>query len=560
LPPTVQGILAARMDRLPTDDKALLQILAVIGKEFPLSLLTQVIGQPEAEIQGGLAHLQQGEFIYEQPAFPEPEYTFKHALTQEVAYQSLLLERRRELHERTAQAIEGLYRDRLEERYSELAYHYSRSGNAEKAVIYLRAAGQQASQRSALGEAIGHLTAAFALLNTLPDTPQRLQQELHLHLALGVPLVFTKGQAAPEVEATYTRALALCQQVGDASQRFAALLGLRRLHYGRGDLQRAQGLSEELLALAQQADDAGRLARAHAMLAEVLREQGAFAQTREHAAQGSALYNRQQHRAQAFVYGNDSGVLCLCYEAHALWTLGYPDQALQHSQQGQALAQEVAHPFSLAFALRNAAWLHQHRREAPAAQARAEAAIVIATDQGFPFLLAHGTALRGWALAEQGQSAEGIAEMQQGLAIFQTIGQEVGRMGALVLLAEGYGKAGQVEAALDALHEALATAERRGARRWEAELYRLKGELLLEQTVDHTGEAEACLQQALAIALRQQAKSFELRAAMSLSRLWQRQGKRAEARELLAPVYGWFTEGFDTADLQDARALLEELA
>jgi class 3 adenylate cyclase/tetratricopeptide (TPR) repeat protein len=384
LPPTVQGILAARMDRLSADDKALLQILAVIGKEFPLSLLTQVVCQPEAEVQGGLAHLQQGEFIYEQPAFPEPEYTFKHALTQEVAYQSLLLERRRELHERTAQAIEVLSHGRLEERYNELAHHYSRSSNAEKAVVYLQAAGEQASQRSALGDAIAHLTTALARLNTLPDTPQRLQQELHLHLSLGVPLVFTKGHAAPEVEATYTRALALCQQVGDASQHFAALLGLRRLHYGRGDLQQAQGLSEELLALAQQADDAEHLARAQMMLAEVLLSEGVFAQARDHAAQGSALYDRQRQRDQAILYGNDAGVGCLSYEAIALWMLGYPDQALQRSQQGQILAQEVAHPFSLAFALRCAGWVHQYRREAQTAQARAEAVMVIATDHGFP--------------------------------------------------------------------------------------------------------------------------------------------------------------------------------
>ncbi len=559
LPPTVQGILAARMDRLSAGDKALLQILAVIGKEFPLSLLTQVVDQPEAEVQGGLAHLQQGEFIYEQPAFPEPEYTFKHALTQEVAYQSLLLERRRELHERTAQAMEVLSHGRLEERYNELAHHYSRSANAEKAVVYLQAAGEQASQRFALGDAIGHLTTALARLNTLPDTPQRLQQELHLHLSLGVPLVFTRGHAAPEVEATYTRALALCQQVGDASQHFAALLGLRRLHHGRGDLQRAQGLSEELLALAQQADDAGRLARAHMMLAEVLLSEGVFGQARDHAAQGSTLYDRQQQRAQAILYGNDTGVGCLCYEAIALWMLGYPDQALQRSQQGQALAQEVAHPFSLGFALQQAGWLHQHRREAQAAQARAEAVIVMTTEQDFALFLAHGTVLRGWAFAAQGRAAEGIAEMQQGLAAYQAIGQGgVWRIVALALLAEGYDKAGQVAAGLDALHEALAMAECCGARQWEAELNRLKGELLLEQTVDHTGEAEACFMQALAIARRQQARSYELRAAMSLSRLWQQQGKRHEARALLAPIYGWFTEGFDTADLQEAKALLDE--
>ncbi len=286
LPPTVQGILAARMDRLPADDKALLQILSVIGKEFPLSLLTQVVGQPEAEVQGGLAHLQQGEFIYEQPAFPEPEYTFKHALTQDVAYNSLLLERRRELHERTAQAIETLFQDRLEERYHELAHHYSRSGNTAKAVEYLQRAGQQALQRSAYAEAIQHLTAALDLLKTLPAHTERLQQELVVQTTLGPAFIATHGYGAPEVVQVYTRARELCQQLGDTPQLFPVLWGLARFYLVRAEHHTAGELAEQLLSLAQQQHDSALLMEAPRALGQSLFWRGEVAQARTQGLRG----------------------------------------------------------------------------------------------------------------------------------------------------------------------------------------------------------------------------------------------------------------------------------
>jgi len=251
------------MDRLPADDKALLQILDVIGKEFPLSLLTQVVGQPEVEVQGGLAHLQQGEFIYEQPAFPEPEYTFKHALTQDVAYNSLLLERRRALHERTAQAIETLFQDRLEERYHELAHHYSRSGNTAKAVEYLQRAGQQALQRSAYAEAIHHLTAALDLLKTLPAHTERLQQELVVQTTLGPAFIATSSHGAPEVAQVYTRARELCQQLGDTPQLLPVLWGLERFYLVRTEHHTAGEL-------AQQQHDSALLLEAHRALGQSL--------------------------------------------------------------------------------------------------------------------------------------------------------------------------------------------------------------------------------------------------------------------------------------------------
>jgi predicted ATPase len=563
LPATVQGILTARIDRLPPNDKALLQTLAVIGKEFPLSLLKQAVSKSAADLQPQLAHLQAAEFIYEQPAFPEPEYTFKHALTQEVAYNSVLIERRKVLHEHTGQAIEVLFPSRLEDHYGDLAHHYSRSGNTQKAVEYLQRAGQQAVQRSAHAEAISHLTTALEFLRTLPDTPARTQHELGLQIALGTPLMATKGFAAPEVGALYTRARELCQQGGDTAQLFPVLFGLWRFSLLRAELPLARELAEQMMRLAQQAQDAALVLVAHRALGPTLLWQGEMPLAREHVEQGNALYDPQQHRSLTFVYGMDNGMVCRIHAALVLWLLGYPDQALQRSHEAITLAQELSHPYSLSFALEFTADLHRFRREWRLAQERAEAAMALSADQGFTALLSQAVIRRGWALAEQGQGEEGIAQIRQGLAAYRATGAELERPYFLALLAEAYGTVGQVAEGLSVAAEALATADEIGERQYEAERYRLKGTLTLQSKVQDprskVEEAEACFLKAIAIARRQSAKSPELRAVMSLSRLWQRQGKKDEAQQMLAEIYGWFTEGFDTKDLQEAKALLAEL-
>ena len=295
LPTTVQGVLAARIDRLPPAEKELLQTLAVIGKEFPFSLLTQVVDKPEDELHGLLAHLQAAEFIYEQPAFPDVEYIFKHALTQEVAYNSLLIDRRKVLHERTAQAMEELFHSQLEDHYSDLAHHYSRSGNTQKAVEYLQLAGQQAVQRSAYAEAITHLTTALELLKTLPDTPERTQQELSLQITLGIPLMATKGCAAPEVERVYTRARELCQQVGETPQLFPCLQGLYRVLFVRGELQTARELAEQLLRLGPERTRPSSSRRGPSGVGSGLVLPWRIGPARAHVEQGIALYDPQQH-------------------------------------------------------------------------------------------------------------------------------------------------------------------------------------------------------------------------------------------------------------------------
>jgi len=582
LPSTVQGILAARIDRLAPDEKTLLQQLAVIGREFPLSLIRHVITQPEDELYRLLSSLQRKEFLYEQPAFPEVEYIFKHALTQEVSYNSVLIERRKTLHEQTAQAIEQLFQGRLDEHYSELAYHYTRSGNPPKAVEYLGLAGQQAARRSANAEAINHLTAALALLKTLPDTPEHTQQELTLQITLGPPLVATEGYAASEVEKTYTRALALCRQVGETPQLFWVLFGLYRFYLLRAELQTARELAEQLLRLAQNMRDPALLLNSHRALGLTLFHLGELTAARAHLQQSIALYDPQTHQPdRSPLSGQDPKVTGLSYAAWALWLLGYPEQARKSSHEALALAEGLSHPLSLAFALNFAAMLYQFRREWQQTYEQADAMIALCIDQGLPFFLAIGTILQGWALAEQGQGEEGIAQMHQGMASFRATGAEAFTPYDLALLAEAYGKGGQVEKGLSRLAEALAVVDKNGERFYEAELYRLKGELTLQQfnvpsstfqvpsspqpltphtRVEVEQEVEEYLLKAIDISRQQYAKSLELRAVISLARLWQQQDKKAEAHQMLSEIYNWFTEGFDTKDLQEAKALLTDLA
>lgn len=454
LPPTLQGVLTARIDRLPAEERALLQTLAVIGRAFSCSLVQRVMEEADNELSPLLSHLQVEEFIYEQAAFPEPEYTFKHALTQEVAYNTLRVERRTALHERTAQAIEALFGDRLENHYSELAHHYHRSGNTKKAVEYLQQAGQQAVQRSAYGEAIRQLTMALELLKSQPDSPERSQQELALQIGLGSALMATKGFGASEVEEVFTRARELCQQVGDTPQLYMVLQGLSGFYALRVKFQTLRELMEQRLSLAQRLRNPAILAQAHLAHGHGLLAFGEIASARAHLEQGMALYNPEQHHSLAFGGGLDpSG---RDHAALVLWLLGYPDQALESLHNVLTAVQKQPHPFSLAVVLLFAAVLHQLRREAPLARERTEAAMTLSNQQGFAPFLAMGTLLRGWALAEQEQGVEGIAQIREGLDAWRAAGNELLRPYFLSLLAEAYGKAGQTEEGLRALAEALA--------------------------------------------------------------------------------------------------------
>ena len=557
IPATLQDSLMARLDRLVTA-KAVAQYASVIGRQFAYELLQVVSELDEMTLQRELGRLVEAELVYQRGVPPQATYLFKHALVVDAAYASLLKSTRQQYHQRIAQVLEERFPETVETQPELLAHHYTEAGLNEQAVSYWHKAGQRAIERSANVEAIGHLTRGLALLQTLPVTPARAQQELLLHITFGVPLIHIKGYAAPEVERTYTHARELCQQVGETPQLFSALWGLWLFYVcGGGHREMARELGEQLLSLAQSLHDRAPLA--HYALGCSLFLLGEFSQSREHLEQGIALYNPQWHGSYAFLYSQDPRVVCSTYAAWLPWYLGYPDQALKRSNDMLTFARELSHPFSLAFALNFAAALHQFRGDRQAVQEQAEVAVALCAEQGFPFWLAMGTILQGWVLAEQGQAEQGIAQIRQGLAAYRATGAELYRPYFLALLAEACGKGGRTEEGLTVIAEALAQVNNTGERYYEPELYRLKGTLLLQQSSDNATEAESCFLQAMTVAQNQQGKSLELRAVTSLARLWQSQGKRQEAHDLLAPVYHWFTEGFDTLDLKDAKALLDAL-
>jgi predicted ATPase/class 3 adenylate cyclase len=568
IPATLHDSLMARLDRLAAV-KGLAQLGATLGREFSYALLHAISPWDESTLQRGLHQLVEAEFLYQRGLPPQATYVFKHALIQDAAYQSILRSTRQQHHQRIAQVVEARFPELCETQPELLAHHYTEAGLTAQAIGYAQRAGQRALEHSANLEAVAHLTQGLALLATLPETPERAQQELGLQTTLGPALMNTKGQAAPEVLQAYARARELCQQVGETPQLFQVLRGLWYFYLHRVELRTARELGEHLLTLAQHLGDAALLLEAHYALGNTLNYLGEFAAAQAHFAQGIALYDPQRHRAHAFRYGQDPGVVCRSYSAVTLWLLGYPDQALQRTHEALTLARELAHPFSLATTLFFAAWVHQFRGEGALTQELAEAIIALGAEQGFaPFSSATGPIMRGWALLAQsrasvvgqGQEEEGMALLQQGLAAWRATGAEVFQPYGLARLAEATAQVGQPEEGLSLLAEALVVTNDKGERRWEAELYRLRGELLLACSAEQHAKAETYFHKALDVARQQQAKSWELRAATSLARLWQQQGKRQKAYDLLGPVHHWFTEGFDTADLQEAQALLDALA
>jgi len=567
MPTSLRQYIEQHLEQLSEADQALLEAASVAGSTFAVAAVAAGVAQAPETLEARCTALaRQGRFIRASGTETWPDgtvtasYQFLHALYHEVVYARVSAGHRVRLHQQIGGRKEAGYGEQARQIAAELAVHFAQGGNAWRAVKYHHYAGENAVQRSAYQEAITHLTTGLEVLTTLPETHARSQQELVVQMTLGSALKATMGQATPEVERLYTRARALCEQVGEPPQLFRVLWGLWGVYGARGEVQTERALAEQLLSLAQRLHDPDLLLEAHHALWATLFTSGELAAAQPHLDQGLRLYEPQRHRAHAALYsGHDPGTCCRQQAALGLWLLGYPDQAVASSQAALALAQQLAHPLSLTLALYWAAMLHHLRREAPLTQARAEAAMTIATEQGFPQELARATPLRGWAQAASGHGEERRGQIKQGLAAYRATGSTAERPYYLALLAETSAKVGQTAEGLEALAEALATVAQSRVRWWEAELYRLRGELLLQHAVPQPGEAEACFQQALAVARRQQAKSLELRAAVSLARLWQQQGQRAKAQALLAPIYGWFTEGFDTADLQEAKVLLEEL-
>jgi class 3 adenylate cyclase/predicted ATPase len=556
IPSTLQDSLMARLDRLMTA-KVVAQLGAVMGRQFSYELLQAVSQLDEAMLQHELNRLIEAELLYQRGLPPQATYTFKHALVVTTAYESLLRSTRQGYHRRIAEVLAEQFPDTQPEL---LAHHCTEARLIEQAVGYWYQAGKRALQGSANQEAISHLTTGLNLLATLPEMVERAERELDFQMVLGPALMAAKGFGSPEAEQAYTRARALCQQVKGTPQLFPALWGLYTFYHTRGVVQTARELGEQLFTLAQLHQNSASLPTAHFALGQALFRMGAFAPARMHLEKGITLLHPQQERALAVRYGTALGVMCRSVGGLVLWALGYPDTALRWCREACALAQDLAHPYSLAYAQPYLVQIHMLRGEGQAASEQVEALMRLATQQNFAQRLAFGISLRGWVLAVQGQVEAGLVQMRQGLIDMQFRGSKVSEPRDLSLIAEAYGNIGQVNQGLDLMADAQAVVDENGLRYYEAQCYRLKGALLLQHSSDNTAEAEACFHQAISVAQSQSAKSLELRAATSLAKLWQSQDKRKEAYDLLEPVYGWFTEGFDTADLIDAKALLDALS
>jgi tetratricopeptide (TPR) repeat protein len=553
VPATVQAILAARIDRLEPEDKRLLQAAAVIGTHVPFAVLMAVAAIDEDGLRRGLARLQAAEFMYEARLFPELEFAFKHALTHEVAYGSVLQERRQALHRAAVEAIERIYADRLAEQVERLAHH-ALNARLPKAVRYLREAGSKAVGRSASREAHAYFEQALALIGELPRSEQTLREELEVRIALGPVLMESMSPASPEVEALYSRALELVEQLGIEARRFTALWGLWYMNYNRGRHQVALDAGEGLLEIARRGEDSGLILEAHHALWPTLSGMGRPMQAILHAEQGVALYDRERHAGYTHLYaGHDPGACCRYHLALLRWITGYPDRALRDLQDAFRLTEQLKHPLTTVITLWFAAWVHHQRGERERAFDYCGRLLELSSAHGFARWAADAEVVHGAARAGA-LDAKLLAECEEKLTNMPTATwRQTACHYAIADLCARNGHVAEGMRILFAIPEAS-----RGAF-LAPEFPRIEGELLLGGGTASKVDAERRFREALQLAHGRGEKSLELRAATSLARLLIAQGRRDEARETLAPVYGWFTEGFGTADLRSANALLKEL-
>jgi class 3 adenylate cyclase len=555
VPATLHASLLARLDRLGPAPKEIAQIGAVLGREFAYDVIEPVAQRDERELQAALGQLSDAGLLFCRGAPPHSSYLFKHALVQDAAYGTLLRGKRQELHARVAAVLEQNFADRVERHPELLAHHLTAAGDTERAIDEWLKAGQHAAARSAHLEAIRHFERGLTTLAALPEGPARDRREVELQLARGLSLFTTEGFQAAEAAQAYTRASELAGQRGDAHQLFMATYGLWQSANGASRISECRRLSNQLQQLtARNADDELRLQAHHSAWATCLFA-GEPTAAREHCEVGRRLYDPERHRLHHQLYGgHDPGMCTLYFDAQAHWLLGYPDKGLAFGCEALVLAKRIGHPFSLALALQYNSMVHLERGEPELALQLLEAAEALAAEQRLSFVL-QPQLLRGGALAAQGAFEGAAACLRGGLAgPFATRAQCYG----LARLAEALTGQGEHGAALAAARDGLNTVEKTGHRQWKAELHRLEGIAL--SGLNRLEEGESALEEAMRVARSQQAKAYELRAAMSMARLWRARGKRQQARDLLAPIYGWFTEGFDTLDLKQARALLGELA
>jgi predicted ATPase/class 3 adenylate cyclase len=553
IPTSLQASLMARLDRL-APARQMAQIGAAIGRQFSHELVHAVSLLPDNELKEALDRLVASGLIFRRGTPPRAEYIFKHALVQDAAYSTMLRPRRQELHLRIAQALE----QRGDAEPEVLAHHYTEALHLERAVDYWLEAGRRAARRSANIEAITHLTKGIDTLGGSPDTPERAQQELSLQLALGPALMATRGWNAPEAERAYSRAQELSERLNDDREHFNAVWGSWLVRAGEGAWDASRDVVVKLFRIAKRVDDIAFSLQAHHAAWGTTTFLGEVTAAHDHVKQGLALYDAEKHRAHALLYGgHDPGVCGYALGGLSLWLLGYPDQAARYAREAVMLAESLENAPSLAHALAFTALCHQLRRDAAAVFDCSNRLVTLARAHGMAQYGAAGSITRGWALAYQGQPEEGLAELRRGLDGYSATQVKAWSVYFRATLAEAYYRAGDAESGLRTVDQAFELSDQLGERFWQAGMLHFKGVMLMSLSTEC--DAEKCYRAALDIARRQRAKSIELRAATSLARLWHKQGRRRAARDLLAPVRGWFTEGFETADLTEASVLLDEL-
>jgi DNA-binding winged helix-turn-helix (wHTH) protein/predicted ATPase len=559
MPESVKTVINERVESLGKNAVDLLRIASVIGREFTLRVLEESAGKQENELIGAMDRCDKYGLIHSSSGLGEEKYAFTHDLLQEALYESIGPARRRRYHLRIAQIIEKLYAARLEDRYESLAYHFREGNDLEKAVIYSHRAGVKAASHFAYREAVLYFEQALGALEHLPEGRQKLEQAIAIRLDLGPALIAIKSYLAPEVEEHYIQAKKLCEQLGEATQLFPVLWTLSRIRHWRGELLAARQLAEQLLSLARREQDSLRLLEAHHTLWAISLDLGDLASTKDNAKQGFMLYDRVRHGQLGSVYGgHDPGICSRVHAAKAVWLLGYPDQALPIIEGALTMATELSHPYSLWLVLMAAIWIHHHRGDRQAAQDRVENLRVLATEQEHRRWIRTANFLQGWLMVEQGRWEAGIAQMREGESELVIEARQQTYYATLV--AQACLKGGQTDQAYSVLTKELERVRDTGVRYYEAELHRIKGDVLLRRSASSRKEAETCFHTAIDLSHDQGAKSLELRATMSLSDLWQKQGKKEEARQLLQDIYGWFTEGFDTVDLKRAKQLLNAVS
>ena len=561
IPETLQASLMARLDRLgPAKEVA--QLASVLGREFPYDLLAAIYPGNARALETALARLVSVEVLHQvgEGELPQARFAFKHALIQDSAYQSLLRATRRQYHMRTADALLSLFAPRVAAEPEYAAFHYEEAGLIDPAVLHHQRAGELANRRSASAEAIRHFRKAIELLSSRPAGRERDERELVLQVALGAPLVAARGYANREVQSVYARARELCHSVGHGPELSRALFGMAAFYMVRGDQKTALELSRQLLDFAQRGAQTQQLIFGHLATGVVLYLSGDPVESRHHLERTSRLHGAHPDPSLAYEYGQDPGIASRAYGALTLWQLGHPDRALGESDEAIALGRKQAHPFSLAFALALGSMLCEMRGERARALERAEEGVAVSQDQGFPLFLGVASAVRDWARSDPGRGAEGLQAFQETLARIATTGTGAAAPYFLWLLAHGFLKAGRPDLARGGLEVAWGMSRRFLHRFWDSDLHRLGGQILVAQGDAAANEVEACFQLALDTARHQRTRSLELRAATSLARFRLESGRNAEAREILQPVYAWFTEGFETRDLVEARAVLEETA